>query len=135
MRRMKRSLGFAIEGIIHAFKRERNLRTFLYGYIVVLGCGAYLRLLTWEWLAIVLCGGIFLSTELLNTALERLTDVIDQNRKIEGGTAYHAGLKAAKDVAAAASLVSLIMTVVVICIVFVPYIDLNVRVMMQKNGI
>jgi|CXWL01.1.fsa_nt_gi diacylglycerol kinase len=132
MRKMKRSLGYAITGLNHAFKHERNLRSFLWGYIVVLACGASLHLLTWEWLAIVFCGGIFLAVELLNTALERLTDVIDQNRKIEGGTTYHAGLKAAKDVAAAASLISLVMTIIVVCIVFVPYVSLEVKAYLHQ---
>lgn len=132
MRKMKRSLGYAITGLNHAFTHERNLRSFLWGYILILAAGAYLHLLTWEWLAIVLCGGIFLAVELLNTALERLTDVIDQNRKIEGGATYHAGLKATKDVAAAASLVSLIMTIVVVCIVFVPYISLEIKAYLNR---
>lgn len=132
MRRMKRSLGFALTGLAHAFEHERNLRLFLWGYIIVLGLGGWLHLLTWEWLALVMSGFVFFAVELLNTALERLTDVIDQNRKIEGGPVYHAGLKAAKDVGAAASLSALIMNVTVIVIVFYPYATMTVKAMIQN---
>lgn len=100
---------------------------FLYGYIVVLGFSVYFRLLTWEWLTIIIGGFVFVAVELLNTSLERLTDVIDENRNIEGGRTYHAGLKAAKDVAAAASLSALIMNVLVISIVFFPYILIAIK--------
>lgn len=131
MRKMKRSLGFAIAGLIHAFERERNLRLFLYGYIVVIACSVYVRLLTWEWLAIITTGFLFFAIELLNTSLERLTDVIDENRNIEGGRAYHAGLKAAKDVSAGASLVALLMNIIVICMVFWPYAFMSVKAFMQ----
>ncbi len=128
---MKRSLGFAIAGIIHAFEREKNLRAFLLGYIVVLGFATYFRLLTWEWMAIVIVGGVFLATELLNTAIERFVDVVDHNRKIEGSSGYHANLKAAKDVAAAASLVSLLINIIVIIMVFYPYVDITIRAMIK----
>ena len=121
MQKMKRSLGFAIEGMFHAFEYERNLRFFFCGYVVVLCLGAFVRLLTWEWLAIIIAGGVFFCVELLNTSLERLTDVIDENRKIAGGAVFHMGLKQAKDVAAGASLVCLVMNVIVIVLVFWPY--------------
>lgn len=126
MRKMKYSLGFAIEGIVHAFRYERNLRFFLYGYIFVIILGIIVRLLTWEWLALIVAGSIFFSIELVNTALERLTDVIDQNRTIEGTRGFHAGLKAAKDVAASASLVCLVANAFVIVMVFWPYVAMRV---------
>ena len=126
MRKIKRSLGFAVEGVSHAFEHERNLRLFLCGYIVVLCLGAFERLLTWEWLAIIIAGGLFFCIELLNTSLERLTDVIDENRKIAGGAVFHAGLKQAKDVAAGASFVCLIMNVIVIVLVFWPYVAMRI---------
>ncbi|UPA22297.1 diacylglycerol kinase [Candidatus Peribacteria bacterium] len=132
MRRMKRSLGFALVGLRHAFEREKNLRMFLWVYIVVIGLGVYLHLLLWEWLAVVMAGGMFMATELLNTAIERFVDVIDHNRKIEGNEGYHHNLKAAKDVAAAASLIALLTNIIVIGIVFYPYVDMTIRAMIKQ---
>ena len=121
MKKMKRSLGFAVEGVTHAFTHERNVRLYFAGYVVVILLAIFVRLLTWEWLAIILSGGMFFAVELLNTALERLTDVIDENRKITGGSSFHMGLKHTKDVAAGASLVCLTMNIIVIGLVFWPY--------------
>jgi diacylglycerol kinase len=128
---MKRSMGFAVAGLVHAFKREPNLRMFSYGYIVVIGVGLYFHLLAWEWLAVIIAGCAFLATELLNTAIERFVDVVDHNRKMDGGTGYHANLKASKDVAASASLIMLIVNVLVICIVLYPYVAMRVTVLMR----
>lgn len=127
---MKRSLGFAVAGVTHAFERERNLRMFLYGLIVVIALGIWLRLLAWEWLALLIAGSAFVIAELLNTAIERFVDVVDHTRRSEGG-GFHANLKAAKDVAAGASLVALMLNIAVICIVFWPYANMTVRALIK----
>lgn len=126
MRRIRKSFGFALAGLQHAVAMERNLQLFLPVYALVLILGWMVRLLTWEWLALIIAGGMFLSVELLNTALERLTDVLDDQRKTIGRTHYFRTLKAAKDVGAAASLVSLIAMIAVVCIVFAPYVNMYV---------
>ncbi len=111
----------ALHGLLHAYARERNLQIFTVVYVLMLVLGGYVRLLTWEWLALILAGGLFLTVELLNTAIERLTDVLDHERKLLGRTEYHEGMKWTKDVAASASLMSLLIVIVVIVIVFWPY--------------
>ena len=130
MRRMKRSLGYAVAGMTHAFEREKNLRMFLYGLIVVVALGFYVRLIGWEWLTLILAGGAFVIAELLNTAIERFVDVVDHQRRSDSG-GFHANLKAAKDVAAAASLAALIVNIAVICIVFWPYALMGVKALMK----
>src|SRR3989344_1893730 len=125
MHKIVRSFGHAREGFMHAFVRERNFRLFCIGYILLLGFGYFLRLSPAEWVAILLSGGVFLAIELLNTALERLVDTVDELRKTEpSAVPYHLGLKATKDTAAAASLVSLIFLIAIVGIIFTPYIQL-----------
>lgn len=126
MRRIRRSFGFALEGLTHALSTELNLQLFLPVYILVLILGAMVRLITWEWLALILGGGMFLSVELLNTSIERLTDVLDDEKKVVGRNHYHTMLKAAKDVGAAASLISLIAMIAMVCIIFWPYVNIYV---------
>lgn len=121
MRRIKKSFGYAWEGLVHAMKMERNLQLFLPVYIAVLVLGGYLGLLTWEWLALIIAGSTFFAVELLNTAMERLADVLDHERKLSGRNGFHKGMKATKDVAAAASLVSFCALIAVIVLVFWPY--------------
>jgi diacylglycerol kinase len=125
MRRIKKSFGHAIDGLVHAIKMERNLKLFIPVYLIILICGIPVVRLLWEWIALLMAGGLFLSIELLNTSLERLIDVLDDQKKLLGGTHYH-GIKAAKDVAAAASLVSLLMLIAVLVLVFWPYLKLYV---------
>lgn len=124
MRRIKRSFGYAVSGLKHAFKVERNLRLFLPTFLLVLVLGGITRLLVWEWLALIISGGAFLATELLNTAIERLADVLDHERKLQG-RGFHAGMKACKDVAAGASLVMFFALIIVIVMVFWPYIMMS----------
>jgi undecaprenol kinase len=126
MKRMRRSFGFAIAGLKHAVEMERNLQLFIPVYILVLILGGMVRLITWEWLALIFAGGLFLSTELLNTAIERLVDVLDDERKVVGRNHYFKMLKATKDVGAAASLMSLLAVIATVCIVFAPYVNIYV---------
>lgn len=126
MKRMHKSFGHALDGFVHALKHERNLQLFLPVYALVLILGYVVGLLDWEWLALYLAGAGFMAVELLNTALERLTDVLDDQKKVMGGTRYHASMKATKDVAAAASLISLLALIAVVGRVFWPYVELYV---------
>jgi len=118
---MRRSFGFALAGLTHAWKREKNLRMFAWCYVPVLATGLYFRLLEWEWIAVLLAGFGFIVVELLNTAIERLADALDHNRKLDGTAGFHPMLKAAKDVAAGASLMCLILVITTFVIVFYPY--------------
>lgn len=125
MRRIKKSFEHAVEGLTHAFQLEKNLQLFVPVYLLVLLFGAIIHLLTWEWLALLLSGAGFMAIELLNTAIERVVDVLDDQKK-RLGRSHYAMLKAAKDVGAAASLIGLGMVILVVLIVFCPYIRLYV---------
>lgn len=100
---------------------ERNVRIFLPCFVLLLLLCAWLRLLHWEWVLLLLSGGSFLAVELLNTALERLTDAVDELHR-EKGTSFHQGLKATKDIAAAGSLISLLAFLLTTAIVLWPYV-------------
>ena len=128
---LRRSFGFAFTGIKHAWKKERNLRLFAKCYVLVIGAGWFLRLLTWEWIAVLGAGFGFITVELLNTAIERLTDALDANRKLDGTTGFHPLLKATKDVAAGASLVCLILVMAILSLVFWPYARIIVGTLLR----
>lgn len=67
-----------------------------------------------EWLALLLCTGLVISLEMLNSAVERVCNVYS--------TEYHPAIKIIKDVAAAAVLWSAVVSLVIGAIVFVPYV-------------
>ena len=122
MRKAAQSFRFALAGFIHAVQRERNLRIFLCVAAAVLFYAWYDEMDLLEWILLIMVMGMFVTVELVNTALERLTDAYDDCRKSHGTSERHPHLKATKDVAAAASLVSLIVAVVVAAIILYPYV-------------
>ncbi len=121
MKSIAQSLGHALSGLVEAVKTERNIKLFLCGYCVVLALSFYCKLTANEWLWIIVAGGMFLSIELLNTALEHLADILDESKESPKDPAYHSAMKAAKDIASSASLVSLIASGTIIVIIFAPH--------------
>lgn len=122
MEKVTQSFGHALSGLVHALKSERNITLFLLGYIPVLIISFILGISRTDWIALLITGGLFLTIELLNTAMERLVDTLDDYQKQLLGSHFHLGLKMAKDVASAASLVTLLTTVAVIVITLVPHL-------------
>jgi diacylglycerol kinase len=113
-----KSLCYALAGLLLAVRMERNLRLFLGIYVLIILLAFALRVSLQGWLTLLVAGGAFLSIELLNTALERLSDVLDDHAKHELTTAQHRLLKAVKDIAAAASLIFGILALAVVLLIF-----------------
>ena len=122
MRLTLKSLGHALAGLKHAATTERNFRNFLILSCVVAVAAALLRFQIPEWIILILVGLCFLTVELINTAIERITDIIDDDRKLAQGGHFHLGIKTAKDVAAAASLLALIVVGIILLLLFTPHI-------------
>ena len=118
MHKTSRSLRYAASGLLHALKHERNLRLFLLAHLPIIVAGFYLKLSILAWMFILIFGAIFVIVELLNTAMERLADTVDDREKKRLGGHYHVGIKATKDVGAAASLVALSLDIVILVLVF-----------------
>ncbi|MEH7010102.1 diacylglycerol kinase family protein [Neobacillus niacini] len=112
--RLWKSFSFALTGIKTALWTERNMRIHLFVSIVVIGCAIFLSISKVEWLFVIAAIGGILSLELLNTAIERVVDLITEE--------YHPLAKQAKDLAAGAVFVYAIMAVVIGIIIFLPYV-------------
>jgi undecaprenol kinase len=111
---LMRSFYYAISGIISAFRSERNLRIHLTLSVLVVLLGWGLSITRIEWLMIVLVIGGMLCSELVNSAIERVVDLVTED--------YHPLAKQAKDIAAGAVLLFAITSVVVGIIIFGPRI-------------
>ena len=110
-------LKHAINGLVELIKNERNARFHLVSTAVVIYVGWKVGFEASEWLWISLAvAGVWVA-ELLNTSLERITDLVspEQNELA----------KKAKDYAAGAVLVMAIWAVIVFLLVAVPRILLN----------
>jgi diacylglycerol kinase (ATP) len=105
-----RSFGFAIAGLSHLWRTQRNFRIEVAIGLVVLVAGLLARLERWEWVAILLTIALVLVLEALNTTLENAVTLASPN--------IHPQAKAAKDVAAAAVLIAAIISVAIGILIF-----------------
>lgn len=112
--RLIKSFGFAFTGIRSVVMHERNMKIHLVISIIVILTGIWLSLSKLEWLFIILAIGGMLSLEMINTAIERVVDLVTNQ--------YHPLAKDAKDIAAGAVLLYAIMSVIIGLIIFLPKI-------------
>jgi len=107
------SFGHAIKGIRIAIWTEHNFRIHLVAALIVVVLATYFELSTSDWLWITLSISLVFITEMINTAIERLVDLVEPEKNPLAGKI--------KDIAAGAVLISAITSVVIGVIVFWPY--------------
>lgn len=107
-----KSFGYAIKGIAVAVRTEQNLQIHLVAVVVVVVAGVKLQVSTAEWMVLVLCFGIVISAELINSAIEKLVDLVSPE--------YNAKAGLIKDIAAGAVLVVAMAAAVVGGFIFIP---------------
>lgn len=108
-----RPFWFAVQGIVHAARTERNMRIHLIASLLVVVFAIWLDTTTME--NLLLFGWIILviSLELLNTAVERTVDLVTRDVRPLA--------KQAKDVAAGAVLVASVGAAVTALVIYLPY--------------
>ncbi len=107
----------AFNGIYQAMVSERNLRLHTVATALVIIAGIILGLDTMRWIFLVLAIGLVLISELLNTSLEKLTDMVTSE--------YSEEARKVKDISAAAVLISAVLSAIVGLMVFYgPLMDL-----------
>lgn len=107
------SFGFACCGLRQLWQQELNFRIHLAITVFVITLGSYVKLTLIEWAIITLTIGGMVTTEGLNTAIERTVDLA-----CEGNS--HPIAKQAKDIAAASCLIMATTSVIIGVIIFVP---------------
>ncbi|MDH5561251.1 MAG: diacylglycerol kinase [Deltaproteobacteria bacterium] len=103
--RIIRAFFYSIEGFKSAFVSEAAFRQELLLFIILLPAAIFLPVTVIEKLILIACLFVVLIVELLNSAVESTIDLITQE--------FHPLAKKAKDIASAAVLLSLIMTLVI----------------------
>ncbi|MEO7522767.1 MAG: diacylglycerol kinase family protein [Ferruginibacter sp.] len=112
MSRLKNSVGFALNGLFKCFKQEPNFRIHAVFTIWAIAAGLFFRISNVEWIIIVLCIAAVITTELINTAIEELCNMIQKEQ--------HPTIKIIKDMAAAAVLITAIAAAISGAIIFIP---------------
>lgn len=106
------SLGHAVRGLKILIQEEHNVRIHLFAAILVLSAGWVYKITALEWIALIFAIGFVITTEVLNTTIEKMADVIAPEK--------HPKIKIIKDLAAAAVLLSACTAFAIGLIVFLP---------------
>jgi len=108
------SFSFALNGILITFFLERNFRFHLFVTIVVVVISFLLKLSSVEWLFVLMAIFSVLITEMVNTAIEKLADIVGKN--------YSRKIELVKDISAGFVLLASIFAFLVGMIIFIPHL-------------
>ena len=115
MSRLIKSFEYAFKGLKYAFITQPNYRIHVFAALMALLAGVLLHLSANEWLWIMLSVALVLGAELLNTAIELLTDIVSP--------AYSEKAGHVKDIAAAAVTVAAVFAFLTGLLIFAPKIS------------
>lgn len=113
IKRLLKSFIYAFRGLRKVFKEEQNLRVQSIFAFFVICLGFYFHVSSTEWCFLILSIGLVILMEILNSAVERITDVLKPR--------LNTYVKEIKDIMAAAVLLSSFLSVFIGLIVFWHY--------------
>lgn len=108
------SFKFAFHGLWLLVQNEHNSRIHFLAAIIAIAMGIILKINPTEWSLLIIVIGIVFLTELLNSSLETLADFVNPE--------WNEKIRNVKDYAAAAVLISAIISVIVGALIFIPKI-------------
>jgi diacylglycerol kinase len=109
-----KSFGYAWNGIKTTFTSQTNFKIHLLAAIITIVLGFVLNIAAIEWVIIIFCIALVLTMEMINTAVEKLCDVVHKDT--------HPIIKMVKDIAAGAVLVVAANSLIVGGVIFLPKI-------------
>lgn len=114
MRKRIQSFKYAGKGVAKVAATEVNFLIHLAAAAVVTALGFFFRLAPLEWAAVLLCFGLVLSAEAMNSAVERIVNFISPGHHEKAGEI--------KDIAAGAVLLAAAIAALVGLVIFLPKI-------------
>ncbi len=112
--RVTDSFANAFHGLRDCILHEKNFRIQYVIAILIVLAGVFFKLTQTEWILILICFSVVLSFEIINSAIEKLCDLVCPN--------FNLTIKKVKDMAASAVLLSAIISFIIGCIIFLPKI-------------
>lgn len=109
-----KSFSYAFNGLKILIKEEHNARIHLFVAIVVVMAGFVFKISVNEWFAVLFAIGFVMAIELINTAIENISNIISPEKDDR--------IKKIKDLSAAAVLISTLTALVIGLIIFIPKI-------------
>lgn len=104
----------ALRGLIYVIKNERNFRTEVAVLVGIVFLSIVLNIKMWEFIVVIFLITWVLVTELINTVVERVVDILEPR--------IHPFARLIKDIMAGVVLLSAGMSALVGLIIFIPYI-------------
>jgi len=113
-KRLLKSFSYALRGLLKTIKEEQNLKIqFIISFIVII-LSIFFKVSLIEWCILIISMLIVIITEIINSALERVADIIKPR--------IHDYVKEIKDIMAAAVMLSAISSIIIGILIFFPYI-------------
>ena len=109
-----KSFGYAFQGILTGIRNERNMKIHCAAIILVTMAGTLFQITAVQWCICLLLFALVAALELVNTAVEAVLDLVTEEKKPLA--------KVAKDTAAGAVLIAAAASVIIGCIIFLPYV-------------
>lgn len=105
----------AARGILMFFRSERNGAIQVIVAVLTMMAGVFLHISTMDWVHVIMCIGAVFTAEMLNTAVEKLCDMVkpEQDPRVRD----------IKDLAAGAVLVTAIASAAIGGMIFFPYLQ------------
>jgi len=117
--KLLRSFSYAFNGLKICFISETNFRIHILLTAVVIVLGFVFKISAAEWLTVILCIAFVTVMEMMNTAIEKLCDMVHKET--------HPAIKKVKDIAAGAVLLAAISSVVIAANIFLPKIFIYIK--------
>ena len=113
-KRVLKSFKFSFDGLKYAYLHEQSLLLHLIVMVIIIACGIGFKITPIQWVITLVMGALILVTELFNTSIEAVVDMVTEE--------YHPLAKVAKDTASAACCIADMMAAGMWLVVFVPKI-------------
>jgi diacylglycerol kinase (ATP) len=112
MKKLIRSFGFAFKGVAYATATQLNFRIHLGVTLLAILMGYLLHISIPEWLWVALCITLVLVTEIFNTMIETLTDLVSPGYNEKAGHI--------KDMSAGAVVIAATFALITGLVIFLP---------------
>ncbi|MEO8853156.1 MAG: diacylglycerol kinase family protein [Ginsengibacter sp.] len=110
--RVIKSFACAFEGLKDCLLHEKNFRIQYVVALLIIIPGLSFSISKMEWLVILLCFAVVLCFEIINSAIEKLCDLVCPQ--------FNLTIKKVKDMSASAVLLAAIISFIVGCVIFLP---------------
>ncbi|MEA3464148.1 MAG: diacylglycerol kinase family protein [Patescibacteria group bacterium] len=111
--RLTKSFSYAVKGLVKTFKEEQNLQIQSLAALAVIFLALVFQVSRFEWCLLVLVIGLVILTEIINSAIERTTDVLKPR--------INSYIKEIKDIMAAAVMLASLIAVIIGIMILGPY--------------